>query len=151
MSKYDDPFVEHVSQTPPPKWNSKAPVVPLVPAWTAHMRNTPQYYSTPNRNAGDFYDYDGYIERDEHGEYRWADVGNSFWAVLKPERFEGGRSAANVRLRDTGRPDKSYLMVASDYFSAMQNSSLPYGQVKGEFAFVKKGSNWRIKLLTQES
>lgn len=134
---YTKPFeVEHLDFLP--QWNSSDPLIPLFPAGTTPYQG----------RVGDFVDYDGYVAYSTAG-YTLAHVGPYFYAVVRPVRFEGGRSAANIRLKDMNR-DKTFLMSATTYIEEIQKSSLGGGRLKGKFKFVKKGSNYRVELVEQD-
>lgn len=123
-----------------PKWRSSDIWVPIHPA------GTPNYYGRP----GDLMDYDGYNHwLSSTKDYLCANIPDEFYAELVPVGYSGGRSAANVRLQDQDRP-YSYLLGVYDYFDALKKSSLPYGQINGDFKMTKKGSNYRIELVRQE-
>lgn len=139
MTDYNTPFERVLSDPIRPKFSRKYRAVLL------HPPGVSRYYGVP----GDLIDYDdSYSGQMADGTYMYAVIPETFDAVLLPERFHGGRSAANVRFRDENR-GYTYLMSADEAVKAIAATSLPGGKVRGTFEMNKKGSNFRLNMLTQ--
>ena len=134
--KFSAPF-PITQQAERPVWRAKAVAIPILPIG----------YTGWYGQEGDFVDYDGFITIDANKMYHVAFIGESFFAELAPNRVALGRSAANVVMVDNLRANKSYVMTVDGYVAALQESPLARGLIRGEWAFKKKGANYRIELL----
>jgi hypothetical protein len=120
-----------------PRYSKRNPSVLLWPPGVS------SYWGT----AGDIMDYDdSYSGSLADGTFMVIDLPESFDAELVPERFEGGRSAANIRFKDRNRP-YTYLMDARSAVELIKNTGHPGGMIRGNFKLVKKGSNIRLFLV----
>lgn len=71
-----------------------------------------------------------------------------FYAKLKFESFERGRSAAHAIFRDS-KSSARYPMFLTDISAAMEE--LRSGFLEGDFMFAKRGSNYGLKLIRSAS
>ena len=138
MTKYDSEFRVYRMDTRP-QWSTKHRTVIL------HPPGTTPYYGMEM----DIADWDsGYGDADKDGKYIVIDIPDEFDAELVPYRFEGGRSAANIRFKDLHR-GYTYLWPANAAVEAIAATEHSGGLVRGTFKLVKKGANIRLKMKSQ--
>lgn len=124
--------------------------------WNYPPRKTFGWNDTPNENyEKEYLEYEAKVKeiQDRKDSGRYIEVDETIWK----ENFEfedtliitgmsRGRSAANFNLQST-IDSKNYNLFMTDIVDLIRKVTITNGKIKGRWTFVKRGSNYGVKLL----
>ena len=124
--------------------------------WNYPPRKTSGWNDVPNANyEKEYLEYEIKAKeiQDRKNSGRYIKVDDTIWKenyefedTLIITGMSRGRSAANFNLQSTIN-SKNYNLFMTDIVDLIQKATINKGTIKGRWTFVKRGSNYGIKLL----